>query len=265
LPATCKNEHRVCLCQKDMGCVVGTQPDPNDPTGMNQVPLVRQKGEPVGVLDADEDGAADNTRMIAGAVGIDCNGTSIAIDQENSYFTPSGDQNVPAMGGFDVLGPAIVLTPATALRTNTECHLTFADNIVDKENNQVCAPPNGDIEQNCSPGDVSAFTFKVQALTLSSQTPDGSTNVARTDIIVVDSNVPMKHGTEANITVTEDNVAFTAFTATLGNMDRQFAIAPNGGQWGSMKTYKVTFPTTIMDAGGGTLPAPVTITFTTAM
>src|SRR4030095_15056062 len=98
LPASCpgSNEHSMCLCHIDAGCGV---------TGEIKV------NEPVGVKDANQDGAADNTRMMPGAVGLKCGTVDVPIDLNSSYWNPSGDQNVPAMGGFDALGPAIVILP----------------------------------------------------------------------------------------------------------------------------------------------------------
>src|SRR6185436_16776080 len=113
-----------------------------------------------GVLDVNQDGAADDTRLIAGSVGIKCGSIEVPMDQNASYWNPSGDQNKPAMGGFDALGPALVLAPSGALPTNLDCLLSFAPDIVDKQNVQVCAPPGGDITQDCTPGDVGAFKFK---------------------------------------------------------------------------------------------------------
>ncbi|MCX5746651.1 MAG: Ig-like domain-containing protein [Proteobacteria bacterium] len=252
LPNTCLGENTVCICHRAGGCSVnGT--------------MIAENG-PVGVLDADEDGAADNTRFIRDSVGITCGGTNVPIDLDLSYYTPSGNQNVPAMGGFDVLGPAIVLTPAGALRTNSMCELKFSPTIVDKEDHMVCAPPNGDVTKDCVEGDVSAFKFTVQPLVLTPQIADGSTGVPRTDPLVITANVPLATDTVTKIQVTENGVAFPAasFTATLANMDRAVLIAATAGTgFAANKTYVVTFPVTVTDAAGSPLTSPFTLTFTT--
>jgi len=248
LARTCVGDNRVCVCEREQGCVVsGT--------------MVPQGGA-VGILDANEDGAADNTRFIQGSVAIVCGGVDVPVDLDLSYWTPSGDQNVPAMGGFDVLGPAIVLTPAGALRTNSDCSLRFDDSVVDKENQRVCAPVNGDIDLGCEPGDVSAFRFKVQPLVLTSSA-DGTTMAPRTDNIIIESNVPVAPASTGFITVTANGAAFTDFTVTLFNMDRAYIVTPGGTGFPANANIVITFPVTVTDAAGAPLPAPVTISFMT--
>src|SRR5205823_6619555 len=67
----------------------------------------------------------------------------------------------------------IVLKPGLAgdaskaslpLPTNQDCQLTFAPDVVDKQNNQVCVPPGGDVTMNCTAGDLTNFKFKSEAL-----------------------------------------------------------------------------------------------------
>lgn len=189
LPATCKGPNAVCLCQNDAGCAVGT--------------TMIAKGAPVGVLDVNEDGAADDTRFIAGSVGIQCGSFPVAIDQQASFWEPAGDQQVPARGGFEVLGPAIVLVPGAPLPTNIACNLTFADTVVDKKGVEVCAPVGGDISQSCSPGDVSAFSFKVAELELTPQgLEDMATDVSTTDSIFINASAPLK-GSSINTTTVQ--------------------------------------------------------------
>ena len=97
LPSTCAGDHAVCLCDLPGGCVVNA--------------ATIAMGAPVGVLDINQDGAADDTRFIEGAVGLRCGTIDVPIDLDMSYWNPSGNQQVPAMGGFEALGPAIVLIP----------------------------------------------------------------------------------------------------------------------------------------------------------
>src|SRR5450432_3689772 len=91
LDVSCHGDHAVCLCQIAAGC--------STPVG------VVAQGHPVGVLDVNNDGAADNTTFKAGAVGIRCGTIDVPIDPDMSYWNPSGDQQVPAAGGYDALGP----------------------------------------------------------------------------------------------------------------------------------------------------------------
>jgi len=248
LKASCKGDHAVCICHNDAGCGLVA------------------KGEPVGVLDVNQDGAADNTSFKAGAVGIKCGTIDVPIDLDNSYWTPSGDQQVPAAGGFDALGPAIVLVPQGALPTNIACGLTFSADVVDKQGNQVCAPPNGDIHQNCTPGDVSAFTFTTVPLKVNGLggLSDGDVGVSRVNDIFVTMSAPVDDTTLSNITITEAGNPFTAFTVALVPMKTdQFRISWTTPPLLANTVYAITFPTTLTDKFGQGLPMPVVITFTT--
>jgi hypothetical protein len=244
-------EHAVCVCKIEGGC--------------GETPM----GGPVGVLDVNQDGAADDTHFIPGAVGIHCGNTDVGIDLNNSYWQPSGDQNKPAMGGFDALGPAIVLTPVTntvppsnALPTNAQCQLTFASNIVDKQNNQVCAPAGGDVTKSCQPGDVSAFQFQTQPLELANQSfQDGDTGVDRVAPVIIVSNAPLAPGGLASVTVKQGTTNFTGFTAVLATPQ---TLRIN---WTAMlpasTMFTITIATTLTDVYGQPLVMPVTYTFTT--
>ena len=208
LESSCKGANAVCLCQKPDGCLVGA----------NQIAM----GHPVGVLDTNQDGAADDTRFINGAVSIDCAGTNVPIDLQASFWEPSGNQNVPAHGGFEVLGPAIVLVPAGAMPTGTKCGLKFADNVVDKSGNGVCAPPGGVITDTCTPGDVSAFSFTVQALTLSLQgISEGQTQVSTTDSLIVSASAPL-------LLTTVTNANFVVTNTDAGNAVVPTTVTPLG-------------------------------------
>ena len=246
LPGSCnpkKMSHPVCICRISGGC--------------GEV----AEGGPVGVLDVNQDGAADDTRFIAGAVGIKCGSIDVPIDINKSYWNPSGDQNRPAMGGFDALGPAVVLVPTTALPTNLECQLYFADSVTDKQHNKVCAPASGDVTNTCSPGDVSAFKFRTQALSVTSSVNDGDTGVARMDQIVLIANAPVAAGTITAVSLTQGGAPVTGFTLSQTTADTIRLIfttpmAPNAAH-----TLKVT--TVLTDTFNQPLPAEIVYNFTT--
>jgi hypothetical protein len=143
-----------------------------------------EDGRPCGVLDEDENGSADNTRMIDGQVRIECGGTNVPLNLEQSYWQPAGNQLVPAGGTAEgSLGPALVLRPINDGRmpTDSPCLLVFAPDVTDKHGIAPCAPTGGDISLDCTPGDVSAFSFKTQRLRFSSTVPDqNATGVSRT-------------------------------------------------------------------------------------
>lgn len=237
--------HAVCICKLDGGC--------------GDVP----QGQPVGVLDVNQDGAADDTRMIAGAVGIQCGNIDVPIDVNASYWNPSGDQNRPSLGGFDALGPAIVLAPVGALPTNQMCQLKFAPDIVDKTNNAICAPPGGDITASCTEGDVSAFQFMTQAFTIANQSfTNGQTGVSRTAPVIFVATAPIDMASLGAITVTgPGNTAVTGFTLTQPQ-PQTVRLTWGAGVLAANTTYTITISSGLTDTYG--LPvAPVTFTFTT--
>jgi hypothetical protein len=246
LPASCPASmaHAVCICKIDGGC--------GDVA----------KGQPVGVADVNQDGAADDTHFLKGSVGIRCGTFDIPIKVDESYWNPSGDQNKPAMGGFDVLGPAIVLVPDAALPTNLECGLTFAPNVVDKQGNQVCAPVNGDVNTDCTPGNVDAFKFKTIPLRVSPQTfADGGTGVDRMQAIILGANAPLDPATLTAVTVTQGGnpgPAFTVSQMSANSIKLTFAAA-----LAAMTTYEIHISTALTDTYGQALPQTTTFTFTT--
>ncbi|MBZ0235184.1 MAG: Ig-like domain-containing protein [Deltaproteobacteria bacterium] len=137
-----------------------------------------ENGRPCGVADEDENGSADDSRMIAGQVRIICDGTDVPLNYELSFWQPAGNQLVPAGGTPEgSLGPALVLQPANdgLMPTNSDCQLAFAPDVTDKHGFAPCAPLGGDITQDCTPGDVSAFSFKTQRLRFSATVPEQGT------------------------------------------------------------------------------------------
>lgn len=264
LPARCPatNPLSVCICANDAGCkaVVGTD--------------VFAKGDPVGVRDEDLDGAADNTRFIAGAVGLRCGGMDIPINLDMSYWTPSGNQQKPAQGGFDALGPAIVLVPGPtdppvamfSLPTSTDCGLVFSPDVVDKDGNQVCAPPDGDIEAGCTPGDTSAVHFTVEPLTLLSSAQLSRQSLTSNIIFTANVAIDQTTVTQDNITVAQDDgtpvTAFTFLSPPPG--PNQFALVwAMPSPLAPMTHYTITVGTGVTDAYHKSAPQPLQFAFTT--
>jgi hypothetical protein len=254
LPSLCPGSNRlsVCICQNDGGCQTGSTLTP--------------KGESVGVLDRDQDGAADNTRFIEGAVGIVCGAIDVPLDLEMSYWTPSGDQQEPAQGGFDALGPAVVVVPGGALPTSMACGVAFSPDVVDKDGNRVCAPPGGDVTKDCVPGDTSAFKFTVEPLAFALGQAIVEPGQPRTADVKIKANVPLDPGSIAAITVTEaPATSYTQFTAMLDPLNASQIIihwtAPGG--LAATTRYTITLPTTVTDAYHQPVPQPFEVAFTT--
>ena len=245
LPARCpgSNPLSVCICAKDGGCL---SPDRSHTT---------PKGESVGVLDMDLEGAADNTRFIAGAVGIRCGPIGapidVPIDLDMSYWTPSGNQQKPAQGGFDALGPAVVLVPMGALPTGMDCGVVFSSEVVDKDGNRVCAPPGGDLDAGCTPGDTSAVHFTVEPMAFTLASAVMTQGQPRTADVAIQANVPIAPASLVNLTVTEGAAtSYTQFTATLGTGIEANVITIHWTAAGGLAPstpYTITIPTTVTD------------------
>jgi hypothetical protein len=268
LPASCKGEHAVCLCEMPTGCIVGT-----DMIAM---------GDPVGVQDVNADGAADLHRFIPTAVQLVCGSTTINADPTNSYWYPSGDQQPPAVGGIDAIGPAVVFFPepqasGATMPTNSTCTLKFADDIVDKSDIKVCAPVGGrtpecsgnldKCSQTCTPGDVSAVSFKTAPLMLSVNFDPAAVDRTAALEFVADTIVDLP-SLQTGITITEAGASFTAFTVTASNPPSNpkstIDVTPTAATgWAANTDYTITFTTGVKDAFGQPLPAPFTLNFHT--
>ncbi len=251
LPRTCGGENAVCLCDNDAGCTVG-------------VTMVA-KGAPVGVLDINQDGAGDETRLIDGAVTFRCGALTVPMDLDASYWNPSGNQQVPAMGGFEALGPALVMLPQRGLPTNVTCQLEFGADVVDKQGLAPCTPLGGNIEDGCTPGDTTGFTFKVEPMSFENAPPNMATGVSKTTQVVLLANtqLDMTSVTTSTVVVTTTAPAVVPTYTLSVMMNRNITITFAAPLTGSA-TYTVTLTTGVKDSFGQPLPTPYVITFTTA-
>jgi hypothetical protein len=167
------------------------------------------------------------------------------------------------MGGFDAIGPAIVLKPLSALPTSAECGVVFSPDVVDKDDNPVCAPMDGDVANGCEPGDTSAIRFSTEELAFVNLT----SAVERKNPIVIKANVPLDAASLVNITVIEGtDTVFTAFTANLdpATPTNEIRIQPSAADGFAANTaYKITVPTTVTDAYHHAAAQPFEVSFTT--
>lgn len=252
LPQTCTGKYAVCL---------------------------DSEGLPIGVMDADENGSADDTRFIEGSVRVVCNDGAIDVplSLSSSFWQPSGNQQVPSSGGFNAVGPAVVLAPALGLPTSSTCTVVFSDAIVDKDHIRVCAPEGGDIANPCDPGDTSRISWGTEGMrVVGSNPPDGSENVALTGSggnaqIVVQFNAGVEADDARNVDPTgfvllENGVARTGLTA-LRDMNNAASVTitvPGGYVAGA--SYELQVTTDVHDQFGIALPEANerSITFTAA-
>jgi hypothetical protein len=222
---------------------------------------------PVGVLDEDEDGTSDDTRFIRGAVRLVCAGIDVPLNIDQTYWQPSGTQLPPAQGGLDALGPAVVLQPERGLPTGAECTVVFSDRVVDKTGNGVCAPEDGDIANECEPGDTTKVSFETEPLAVTGVFPrDGAANVSLLapgqtySQFSVSFQVPIDGQTLDTATI-EPAIPFTVVPS--GDEGTDWVLRFDGG-YDAGTEYTVTVPTTVLDTFGQPLGEAITVTFTTA-
>jgi hypothetical protein len=229
----------------------------------------------IGIKDLNTDGAADGRRMrVYGdgelAVTIDCGGVNIPLDAELSFYNPSGNQQLGGSGDgvlrVDTLGPSLVLVPSQGIRTGVECGLAFQPAVVDRDGLAVCAPPNGDVAQDCAPGDTSAIRFTVEPLFVLGSDPDEGETEATESLISLQFNASIDAASVAGgVTLTENGVDRTAdVTAMLAVGDATQIIIELAGGLAPGADYVLTVAPTITDIFGSALPEEHTLTFTTA-
>ena len=273
---------------EEIGCADGSfsrvpvDADPDDiekcsPPNLQDCTAVCQGPPVVGILDEDEDGASDARRMIdygTNELGVQltCDGVNIPMDPVQSFYQPSGNQQITAGPlGINSLGPAVVLVPTAGMRTGSSCELAFRDEITDKDGNRVCAPEGGDINRPCSGAGV-PVAFATEALNVIDSDPVAD----QTDVTVNDSGSADKSlFIQFNAQIDPNTV--TAFALDENGTDRTgdvVVMVPQGGTLLTLQVtgglaintdYTLTIDTTLTDLYGGALPQTITINFTTGM
>ena len=238
---------------------------------------------PVGILDENEDGASDARRMREYgpgelAVALECGGNNIPLDRDRSYYQPAGNQLLPAIDltspnapdNINALGPALMLIPQSGLRTGASCTVSFRPEVQDKDGNQVCAPPNGDVAEGCSGGDTSAIAFTVEPLALRGSDPgDGDTGVPLTAAGSPDAAIYLEFvagidvATLDAITLADADGNDVPVTAEALEDDPRLVIVTVPGGYTADTSYTLTIGTALTDQLGGALPQAITIQFTT--
>lgn len=260
LPITCKGKHAVCFAPMGTTC---------------PAELLNEDGKcPIGVLDQDLDGASDDTQFIVGKAHIKCGNIDVPLDPTTSFWQPAGDQQVPAAGGFNSVGPAVILHGLNGLPTSSMCGITFDPSVTDKDHIQICAPTDGDIDNDCTPGDTSLIHFGTEPLRVNgTNPPNNATNVPLTSggsadaKILVQFNAPVDPASisAASFTLDEGGAA-RAYTATVDPMNGSNVNLVVTGGFVAGTTYTLTVNTDVTDQFGIALPAdPIyTITWMTA-
>ena len=216
---------------------------------------------PVGILDANGDGAVDDTRLVEGAVVLTCNGVAVPLDAARSYYQPAGSQRLSTASlGTDSLGPAIAIVPASGMRPGATCALGFTD-VVDK--------------QGIALHETGAITFGVEPFTLASSEPhDGATDVPLHDEDSPDATITLRLNAElvpetvhGAIKVSAGGVDLDDLEATMASDDDAtiHITVPGGFTPGAEYTVRIVGGSAgIRDRYDDTLAGDHTITWTAA-
>jgi hypothetical protein len=225
-------------------------------------------GTAVGIRDEDQDGNFDDIRMIAGVASLVCGDRTIEVDQERSFYQPSGSQLIPAgSNGPEGLGPAVVLVAADGLPPGATCGVRFASSVTDKDGVAICASP-GDGE--CVPGNTDAVQFTVEPFLVAGSEPaDGAVDVAllaedSTDATVrVELNASLVADSLTGVAITAGGVAVDGATVALDPEDAGVIVVTVPGGFQGATEYAVAVPAGVADGFGDSLAEAKTITFTT--
>jgi hypothetical protein len=235
-----------------------------------------------GVADGNDDLSVDDTRLIDGVITLSCGGIAVPIDRDRSFYSPSGNQLVPAGAlGFDGLGPALVVVPAESLPTSSACSLALAAEVTDKQGERPCAAGAA----GCVPGDMSGVTFSTEPLQVMATHPEsGATDVALVDEGSTDATITIEVNgwldpatVAAGVVLSAGGAPVAGATAALETVqhdDGSEAVTPTvivitvAGGLTAGTEYTVTFPgdgaaTTLRDKYGAAVPEAPTLTFTT--
>lgn len=235
-------------------------------------------GKPVGILDADEDGAADDMRMIDYnadpdivelGISVVCDGQAIPLDPEFSFWTPSGNQTFPSNNtlGFRGLGPAIVAKPlaASGLRTGSNCSIAFRPEVIDYDGNPICAPTNGLISEDCSGGDTTKISFGTEPLALTNSVPaDASVGVGLDGafFILLSFNANVDASTVSAISMTAGAAPVT-INPIVQEEDATSIVIMLDDPFEPATDYTMTVSTDLKDLLGGTLAENAVVTWST--
>jgi hypothetical protein len=208
---------------------------------------------PIGILDANGDGAFDDTRLIAGTVLLTCDGEAVEVDVERSYWQPSGGQNLSTVGA-DSLGPAIVFAPLSGMRPGSTCGIAFDDSVVDKQGERI--------------PDTSDISFAVEPFLVASSEPaNAATDVEPTSTVTIQLNADLDPASVASaVTVTAGETPVAGVTVAVSEEDAATIVItfPDGQL--PATTYTVTIASGaagVKDVWDDVLAADTTITWTT--
>jgi Bacterial Ig-like domain len=240
-------------------------------------------GVPRGVLDEDENGSADDTQMIDGALKLTCGAINVPINRALTFWQPAGNQLVPAKQlPKNSLGPALIIeTVNRTLPSSSDCTFAFAPDVADKDHLAPCAPTGGTIATepddqdvgsgtalgNCTPGDLSAMAFASEDISLDSTSPsNNATNIAitrRNYSFILTAKPDPASLPGATVTVMQGAGTRTDFTVALNAANAARIDLLFGADLLPNTMYTISLGN-LRDAYGIAITGPFTLHFTTA-
>ena len=233
-------------------------------------------GMSVGIADYDRDYVPDFHRMIdfdpspevtEFGVHVTCDGIPIPFDPVQSIWKSEGSQEL-IENNWASLGPVISLKPISGigLRSNATCLLRFRSEVVDRGNNEICVPVGGAPSNTCMSSEDAAISFGTEPIEVfSSSISDGATDVPTNacQFILLEFNAHLDSSTLDAITLTADGTPVPVSWIADEESGQQIrTFMDEGCVPGAV--YELTLDTGLKDVLGGTLPASVIRTWTTA-
>jgi hypothetical protein len=135
--------------------------------------------------------------------------------------------------------------------------------VVDKDGNQVCAPPDGDIRQDCSEGDTEEILFQVEPIAIRSSSPTpGAVLPATSTSAQIEFFQAIDGESVSAVTLSTGGADVAAEVIRDDERTDTIRITPTDGFLPGSE-YTITVGTGIADLLGGTPDEPLTLTFTT--
>lgn len=247
-------EQFVCACAAG-GCTTightfdGTEVDPEACTSCADDPATPLPLNETGrCSDANLDGVPDDAILQAAVVTLSCQVADVVSGENDGWYNPSGNQQIPTQLGTNALGPALVLNPPL-LPTNADCTVVIATSVVDKDGVAVPA--------------VNATFHTEPMLVIASSPPDGASGISTVDFTAaITFNTELDGASAGNVTVDVGGTDVPG-TAMLDPMDPSTILWTPAAALTADTDYTVTVETTVTDVFGSALPAVHTFTFTT--
>lgn len=189
--------------------------------------------------------------LVAGAVGVVCEGAEMNVDPSASSYRAEVNQAAASTSELpDALGPAVVIAIEDALRTDSECKLELAG-VVDDEGLGI--------------SNASAPFFHTEPLLLLDATPVPEAIDVPVDAeIRLRFNAPVDERYTSYVSLMDGSSNVASGTARVEEDPFAVEVLPPAGGLAHATTYRVLVHPGMQDVHGGALPEEASFTFTTS-